>query len=111
MNRGSRKALRSVGGITLLAIDAGAGWLQSREVHEQCWNKAAFDAPNLKEAMQALGGANPAQSTDIAFFQTPEIAENGAVVPVGVSSSVAKTDAIAILVEKNPNMLAAVFDI
>ncbi|HEY5308969.1 MAG TPA: thiosulfate oxidation carrier protein SoxY, partial [Casimicrobiaceae bacterium] len=37
--------------------------------------------------------------------------ENGAVVPVGIASSIPKTESIAILVEKNPNMLAAVFDI
>jgi len=43
--------------------------------------------------------------------QTPEIAENGAVVPVGVTSRIPKTESIAILIEKNPNMLAAVFDI
>ena len=111
MNQGRREALRSGGGITLLALVTAAGWLPPRAAHAQGWNKAAFDAPSLKEAMQALGNASPAQSTDIAFFQTPEIAENGAVVPVGVSSSVPKTDAIAILIEKNPNMLAAVFDI
>jgi len=50
-------------------------------------------------------------SKDIQFVSTPDIAENGAVVPVGVTSTVPKTESIAILVEKNPNMLAAVFDI
>ena len=45
------------------------------------------------------------------FFSTPDIAENGAVVPVGITSNIPKTRSIAILVEKNPNMLAAVFDI
>jgi sulfur-oxidizing protein SoxY len=61
--------------------------------------------------MKALGGGAPAQSKDIVFVSTPDIAENGAVVPVGVSSSIPKTESIAILVEKNPNMLTAVFDI
>ena len=61
--------------------------------------------------MKALGGGAPAQSKDITFFQTPDIAENGAVVPIGVTSTIPKTESIAILVEKNPNMLAAVFDI
>ena len=111
MNRGRRKALRSGGSATLLALLAAAGWLPPRAGRAQTWNKSAFDAPNLSEAMQALGGADPAQSRDIVFFQTPEIAENGAVVPVGISSNLSKTEAIAILVEKNPNMLAAVFDI
>jgi sulfur-oxidizing protein SoxY len=45
------------------------------------------------------------------FFQTPDIAENGAVVPIGITSNIPKTESIAILVEKNPNMVAAVFDI
>ena len=61
--------------------------------------------------MKALGGGAPAQSKDITFIATPDIAENGAVVPIGVASTLPKTESIAILVEKNPNMLAAVFDI
>jgi sulfur-oxidizing protein SoxY len=61
--------------------------------------------------MKALGGGAPAQSKDITFVSTPDIAENGAVVPIGVASAVPKTEAIAILVEKNPNMLAAMFEI
>jgi sulfur-oxidizing protein SoxY len=65
----------------------------------------------MDDTVKALGGATPAQSKDITFFQTPDIAENGAVVPVGVTSNIAKTESIAILIEKNPNMLAAVFDI
>jgi len=108
MNRGRRKALQS-GGATLLALFAANGWLPSARA--QSWNKSAFDAHSLGDTMQALGGGEPAQSQDIAFFQTPEIAENGAVVPIGISSSLPNTQAIAILIEKNPNMLAAVFDI
>jgi sulfur-oxidizing protein SoxY len=61
--------------------------------------------------MKALGGSSPVPSKDIVFFSTPDIAENGAVVPIGITSNVPKTEAIAILVEKNPNMLAAVFDV
>jgi len=59
-----------------------------------------------------VGGGNaPLPSNDITFFSTPDIAENGAVVPVGIASKIPQTQAIAILIEKNPNMLAAVFDI
>jgi sulfur-oxidizing protein SoxY len=61
--------------------------------------------------VKALGGSAPAQSKDITFFQTPDIAENGAVVPIGITSAIPKTESIAILIEKNPNMLAAVFDL
>ena len=65
----------------------------------------------MDETMKALGATPPAQSKDIVFVPTPDIAENGAVVPVGITSNIPKTESIAILVEKNPNMLAAVFDI
>jgi sulfur-oxidizing protein SoxY len=65
----------------------------------------------MDETMKALGGSAPAQSKDIVFVSTPDIAENGAVVPIGVTSSIPKTESIAILIEKNPNMLTAVFDL
>ena len=65
----------------------------------------------MDETMKALGGGAPAQSAGIAFVSTPDIAENGAVVPIGITSSIPKTEQIAVLVEKNPNMLAASFDI
>ena len=97
--------------MTLLALLAAAGWLPSETSRAQSWNKSAFDARSLTDTMQALGGAEPAPSKDVTFFQTPEIAENGAVVPVGISSALPNTEAIAILIEKNPNMLAAVFDV
>ena len=61
--------------------------------------------------MKALNGSTPVQSKDVTFVATPDIAENGAVVPVSVVSALPKTESIAILIEKNPNMLAAVFDI
>ena len=72
MNRGRREALRSGGGVTLLALITAAGWLPPRAAHAQGWNKSAFDAPSLKEAMQALGSASPAQSSDIAFSRRPK---------------------------------------
>jgi sulfur-oxidizing protein SoxY len=103
--------LKSGGGVTLLTLLAAAGWLRPGEALAEDWNKAAFDARSLGDTVRALGGADPAQSKDIEFFQTPEIAENGAVVPIGIASKLPRTEAIAILVEKNPNMLAAVFEI
>jgi sulfur-oxidizing protein SoxY len=65
----------------------------------------------MDDTMKAFGGGAPVQSKDIAFVSTPDIAENGAVVPISISSSIPKTESIAILIEKNPNMLAARFEI
>jgi len=113
MDARRREVLRTGGGASLLALVAAAGWLKPGDALAQgaAWNKAAFETHSLDETMKALGGGAPAQSKDIVFVSTPDIAENGAVVPVGVSSSIPKTESIAILVEKNPNMLTAVFDI
>ena len=107
-----REALKTGGGATLLALLAAAGWLTpGSSAQAQAWNKTAFDAKTLDETMKALGGGPPAQSKDVAFVSTPDIAENGAVVPIGIASGIPKTESIAILIEKNPNMLAASFDI
>jgi sulfur-oxidizing protein SoxY len=103
--------LKTGGGVTLFALLGAAGWLEPGSAHAQAWNKGAFDAKTMDETMKALGGGTPAQSKDVAFVSTPDIAENGAVVPIGVASSIPKTESIAILIEKNPNMLTASFDI
>ena len=113
MDARRRDVLKTGGGVSLLALVAAAGWLRPGDANAQAaaWNKAAFETHSLDETMKALGGVAPAQSKDIAFVSTPDIAENGAVVPIGVTSSIPKTESIAILIEKNPNMLAAVFDV
>jgi sulfur-oxidizing protein SoxY len=111
MNTKRRQLLKTGGGVSMLTLLAAAGWLTPGDAAAQAWNKAAFEGKTMDETMKALGGGAPVQSKDIAFVSTPDIAENGAVVPVGISSSIPKTESIAILVEKNPTMLSAVFDI
>ena len=111
MAKTRREVLKSGGGMTLLALLSAAGWLKPGDAAAQAWNKGAFEAKSMDETMKALGGGAPAQSKDIAFVATPDIAENGAVVPIGITSTLPKTESIAILIEKNPNMLAANFDI
>src|ERR1700682_3920206 len=111
MNRKRRTLLKTGSGVTLLSLVGGAGLLAPHAAQAQAWNKAAFETHNMAETMKALGGGEPAQSRDIVFFQTPDIAENGAVVPIGICSNIPRTESIAILIEKNPNMLAANFDI
>lgn len=71
--------------------------------------EGAFKAKNMHEVFKEFG-STPTASTDIQIT-TPDIAENGAVVPVTVVSAIPKTEQIMILIEKNPNPLAAVFTI
>jgi sulfur-oxidizing protein SoxY len=111
MDESRRQALRTGGGLTLLALLAAAGWLRPGDAAAEGWNTGAFESHSLDDTAKALGGSAPAQSKDIVFVATPDIAENGAVVPIGITSNIPKTESIAILIEKNPNMLSAVFDI
>ena len=60
--------------------------------------------------MKALGTANPAESKDVTITG-PDIAENGAVVPVGAATTLPGVKRLLLLVEKNPSMLAAMFDV
>lgn len=69
----------------------------------------AFAAGNFADAISALGGA-PQPSTDITL-QLPEVADNGAVVPVSVSSRLPGTREILIVVDGNPQPLAVRFSI
>jgi sulfur-oxidizing protein SoxY len=110
-NESRRQVLKAMGaGVVLLAAP--------RLVHAQGagaaaagvqWNAAAFNAQSVQDALKALGAGTPTPTTDVAWGTTPEIAENGAVVPVNVTSKLPGTESIAILIDKNPNKLAAHF--
>ena len=73
-------------------------------------NADAFAAKNMAELMKALGSAAPTESKEIAVTG-PDIAENGAVVPIGASTALPGVKRLLILVEKNPSLLAAMFNI
>ncbi|NBW46688.1 MAG: twin-arginine translocation signal domain-containing protein, partial [Betaproteobacteria bacterium] len=83
---------------------AGMGLLP--QVAMASWNKAAFEAKNMADLMKAMGTSAPTESKDVTITG-PDIAENGAVVPVGCSTTLAGVKKLMILVEKNPNMLCA----
>ena len=74
------------------------------------FNTAAFDAKTMADLMKSLGGGAPAESKDVTITG-PDIAENGAVVPVGASTTLPGVKRLLLLVEKNPAMLSAMFDV
>jgi sulfur-oxidizing protein SoxY len=93
---------------SVAAALAGLGLLP--QVAQAAWSQAAFDAKNMGDLMKALGSSGPAESKDVTITG-PDIAENGAVVPVGAATTLAGVKRILLLVEKNPSMLAALFDV
>lgn len=109
MNHHRRDIVR-LAGVLGLMVATGLLTIEQAAAQQQSWNKAAFEAKNLDEAVKALGGTTVAQSADITII-APDIAEHGAVVPIGVASKIPNTQAVYILVEKNPNSLAAGFGI
>lgn len=107
MNNQRRNVLKSGSGAALLSVLAAAGII-TPGVALADWNKAAFDAKSMADTLKALGATAPADSKDVQLT-APDIAENGAVVPIGVASTLPNVTMVAIMVEKNPTTLAASF--
>jgi len=89
------------------ALMAAAGLLPTAA---RAWDKAAFDAKSMADVAKAFGGQAPVANAGVTI-SGPDIAENGAVVPVGCATTLPGVKRLAILVEKNPNALAASFDV
>ena len=109
-----RKVLKAGGAASLFGLLLAAG-LRPTAAYAQAaagaWNTNAFAGKSLQDVTKAFGIASVAETKDVNWGSTPEIAENGAVVPIAVQSNIPKTDWIAIVVPKNPNALSAAFDI
>jgi sulfur-oxidizing protein SoxY len=110
MNSGRRAVLKGTGSAAVLGLAMAAGLFKPGAAWAQGWNKAAFETKSLNDAVKAMGGASAAETKEITIT-SPDIAENGAVVPFTIASKVPNTESIALLVEKNPNILAANFNI
>jgi sulfur-oxidizing protein SoxY len=77
---------------------------------QAAWNTGAFEAKNVADVMKAFGASAPAASTSVTLT-APDIAENGAVVPMGVATTLPNVKHMLVLVEKNPSTLVAKFDV
>ena len=89
-----------------------AGLLASTGLFPQfahaAFNKAAFDAKSVQDVLKAIGPGALAESKDVTITG-PDIAENGAVVPLGATTTLPNVKQLLILVEKNPSVLVAMF--
>ena len=110
MNDVRRSFLKLAGSVGALAAIGAAGLLRAAAAWAANWNKAGFESKSLADVLKSLGAASPAESRDIAIT-APDIAENGAVVPVAVTSRIPNTQQISIVAEKNPFPLAATFEV
>ena len=109
MNELRRKLLKGGSATALLAPWIGTGLLLPGKVLAAEWNKTAFTARSVGEALKAWGAANAGESRDI-VVSAPEIAENGAKVEVDITSQVPATRSIAVFADRNPMPLCAAID-
>ena len=104
MDVGRRLLLK--GGVALAALAA-----LPRTLLAAMWPEEAFAATEADAAMSTLFGTNQATASDQITLKVPEIAENGAVVPVTISTTLADVESISIVVKNNPRPLVASFEI
>lgn len=110
MDRSRRIALKGAGMSGVLAAGLATGLLRPTVAHAVAWNKSAFEATTVADALKSLQIGTPAESTDIAI-KAPDIAENGAVVPIEITSKIPDTQSITVLIDKNPFPYVGTFDV
>jgi sulfur-oxidizing protein SoxY len=90
-----------------VGLAVGAGLLTPQMVLA-AWPKAAFEATSVDDALSGLYGSTTLTGSDQIKIKAPDIAENGAVVPVSVTTDLV-AESISIIAEKNASPLAASF--
>lgn len=110
MNTNRRSFLKTSATAGAVSVAVSAGLLTPRAVLA-AWPKSAFEAKDVNSALNAaMGSSALADSGDI-NLKAPDIAENGAVVPITVTSKIAGTESISILIPNNATPLAASFNL
>ncbi|MDH5516741.1 MAG: thiosulfate oxidation carrier protein SoxY [Gammaproteobacteria bacterium] len=106
MNSKRRTLLKGSLAAGAVGVAASAGLLAPRSVLA-AWPKSAFSAKGIDASLSELYGSGDAASSSSIKLKAPDIAENGAVVPVTVSSSIKNAESISIFVAKNPQPLTS----
>lgn len=89
-------------------VAVGAGLIAPQAV-VAAWNESAFKAKSIDDALAAAMGSASSDASDAIKIKAPDIAENGAVVPVSISSDMGNVESIALLAEGNNTPLVATF--
>jgi sulfur-oxidizing protein SoxY len=93
-----------------IGVAVGAGLLTPRVVLA-AWPKTAFEAKTVQDALNGVVGSDQTSESKDITIKAPDIAENGAVVPITISSSLADVTSMSVLVEKNAVPLSATYDL
>ena len=93
-----------------LGVAIGAGLLIPANVLA-AWPEKAFKSKELPEMLKELTGSEGMQESGDIQIKAPDIAENGAVVPVTISTTIAGTQSIALIAVNNPFPLVASYEL
>ncbi len=110
MNLLRRKFLKTTTYLGATASAIGAGVLIPQRVLG-AYNSAAFEARDVNNAISSSMGSDQHTPSDAIKLKAPDIAENGAVVPVTVSSSMSNVDAISIIASANAAPLTSTYQL
>jgi sulfur-oxidizing protein SoxY len=106
-----RLILQGAGSVVLLGLgNLASGLAPAFAAANDKYPEDAFKAKNQADAIKSLYGM-AAEPSDKVKLDAPEIAENGAVVPISVTTTLADVTSISFLVSENPNALAASYKI
>jgi sulfur-oxidizing protein SoxY len=108
INTKRRTFLKGTVAAGAVSAAVGAGLLTPRMVLA-AWPSAAFDAKTVDDSLDALMGSHQLEGSEKIAIRAPDIAENGAVVPVTVSTDIANPESITVIAEKNASPLTASF--
>ena len=109
MNMKRRVFLKGTLASSAVAVAVGTGLLSPRQVLA-AWPKSAFEAKSVSDALNGMFGSDLAPASDAIKVEAPDIAENGAVVPVTIETSLKNVESISIIAEKNQTPLVASFN-
>ena len=104
-----RRFLKAGASAAALSPWLGSGLLLPTRVLAAEWQKNAFSARQINDALKAYGSTSAVESWDI-VINAPEIAENGAKVEIEISSNIPNTRSLAVFADKNPMPLCSIIE-
>ena len=110
MNHNRRTLLKGTMAASATGLAISAGLLTPKAVLA-AWPKAAFEAKDVDAALAASQGSSNTSESKKIKLKAPDIAENGAVVPITITSGISGTETISVLVTKNAQPLTATFNL
>jgi len=97
--------------MTAVALTTLSGLLIKPKSVFAAWPKASFDITNLDESIKSVYGHNDLSETTKVNLKAPDIAENGAIVPINVKTALKNVESIMIFVENNPQPLSSGYNL